>query len=440
MIRLLISLTQIEERAMNSHMLQGRQPFRWVGLLACMLLFNTALQAQTLDEQYDIYLPRKCEEMNFARESFEILPGQAGPNLFAYCNGGYALPSGGPTVVVNTLAGVSSAAGRDASLDKTLQRRAQEIRESLSGTGLFASIDGRNEQQDVTRYEDGRDIDRTVLTLGADRRFGSSGVLGLALRRDDAEGRFASGGRSDAQGYGASLYGSWFPVEGLFVDLSATYGTQKLDIERIVTRRVVTYPVQVVTFPPPPSPPPPPPPITTFDPPPAPVRGETDSREMGADVSIGYDVFLWRLNLGPRLGVSIRDARVDAYTESGATILALAFDEITSSSLRTTAGLLASMPFTVKSWVVTPQLDVNWQHELRDDQQLLSAHFAEDLRPNPTKLVFLNEAPDRDTYAARLSVALTMPHGVSAFIAANKMFGHDYRDHAGVSLGVRWEL
>lgn len=406
------------------------------GVALLLAWFSPPLSAQTLDEQYDIYLPRKCEAMNFARESFEILPGQAGPNLFAYCNGGYSLPSGGPLIVVTTLAGISSAVGREGTMDKALQRRTQELRDAWSGTGLFASIDGRNEKQDVTRYEDGRDIDRTVLTLGVDRRVGSSGLFGVALRREDAEGNFASGGWLQAQGYGASLYASWFPTASVFVDLSATYGTQELEIERIVTRRVVTYPVAVPSIPPSP----PPPPITTFDPPPAPVRGVTDSREMGADLSIGYDVFVWRLNLGPRFGVGIRDSRVDAYTESGATLLALAFDERTSSSLRTTAGMLASMPLTVKSWVVTPQLDVNWQHELRDDQQLLSAHFAEDLRPNPTKLLFLNQAPDRDTYAARISVAITMPHGLSAFIAANKMFGHDYRDQAGVSLGVRWEL
>jgi hypothetical protein len=86
---------------------------------------------------------------------------------------------------------------------------------------------------------------------------------------------------------------------------------------------------------------------------------------------------------------------------------------------------------------LTLQLNADWVHEFEDDQRELTARFAEDYRANPTRLRFLDEAPDRDAYVARISAVATLPHGIGAFITANKLFGHDYLSRYGGSIGVR---
>ena len=62
-------------------------------LLTCAAAFGAvawaaAASAQSLDDQYAYYLTGKCENMNFARGADNVmLPGQAGPDLEAYCSG-----------------------------------------------------------------------------------------------------------------------------------------------------------------------------------------------------------------------------------------------------------------------------------------------------------------------------------------------------------------
>ena len=48
--------------------------------------------------------------------------------------------------------------------------------------------------------------------------------------------------------------------------------------------------------------------------------------------------------------------------------------------------------------------------------------------------------PDRDVFTSRLSLAVTMPRGFSAFVSVDALFGHSYLDHYGAALGLRKEL
>jgi hypothetical protein len=78
-------------------------------------------------------------------------------------------------------------------------------------------------------------------------------------------------------------------------------------------------------------------------------------------------------------------------------------------------------------------------HELGNEQQLLRARFAEDLRENPTELRFFGNAPERHWRIYRVSVA-TRILGISAFAAYQKTAGHSLINRWQASLGVRKEL
>lgn len=70
----------------------------------------------------------------------------------------------------------------------------------------------------------------------------------------------------------------------------------------------------------------------------------------------------------------------------------------------------------------------------------IEAHFAQDLRSEPSRLRYQNQPPDRDVFTVRASLGLTMREGWSAFATADVLLGHAYRHRYGVALGVRKQL
>jgi uncharacterized protein YhjY with autotransporter beta-barrel domain len=413
-----------------------------------LVVVASPIQAQTLDEQYEFYLTRKCDKLEFERDPqniFDIRSDQAGPNLTAYCNGPEIGASG--LIIVNTPSGGGAAAtvGRGALNDAALRRRREEAREESmasaypqrggaasadaswsNGLGLFLSTDYRDEQQAVTYYEGGRESSRYTVTFGADFRIDSL-LVGLALQGDDLDGDFASGGEFSTRGYGVTTYLSWSPIDAMFVDINAGTDRKQIDTSRLVGRTVVKTPVGGT-------------PEISYDPAYAPVYGDTDSRTRRAELLAGYDLSLHRFTLGPRASANYFRNVTDQYMETGQSAMSLAFGEQEEESLQTALGLQASMAFTTLGIVMVPQLNINWINEHRNDQRTITARFAEDLRANPKHFTFLNQPPDRDLYTARISMVAIFRNGLSAFISAEKMYKHAYREQTGASAGVRWEL
>lgn len=431
----------------------------------CIVIFASGAAApavaqiadpRTLDGQYEFYLTHstvRCQGMGFQRDEFATLvPGQAGPLLSEYCSG--PPPVGGGSAPPNASGGGTGAVlgrGNGATEDGALRRRRDGIRDdnrdaaSVSpnadaiGSDLdlgqrgnasaFLSFDHERERQQRTHFEAGRRSDLFGATLGADYRFGITGVAGVAIRYGELSGDFAgNGGDYKTRNRGASLYGSWFPGRGLFVDVTAG-----VDLKRIDTTRIVSLRKTVLGAPGGP-------PNVFFDPPPTPVTSDNDARESSGEIRAGYDLFAGTVTVGPRASLAMRRTEVDAVVERGNTPMALAFDSQTQDSLRSALGVQGSRAFNIASGMIVSQLNLDWVHEFEDDQRVITAHFAQDLRADPSQLRFLNEAPDRDVFVARLSTVAVFPHGLSAFGSIQSLFGHEYLDRYGVSVGVRVEF
>jgi uncharacterized protein YhjY with autotransporter beta-barrel domain len=416
--------------------------------LLLIVVAASPLHAQTLDEQYEFYMVSKCEQLEFEREPldrFTLLPGQAGPHLTEYCSGAEMAGSG--LIVVNAPSGggAVAAVGRGALNDDALRRRREESRDEsiaaahiqrggaasadaswANGLGLFFSTDYRDEQQAATRYEGGRDSSGYTITFGGDYRFGSV-LAGLAIQSEDMTGNFASGGEFKARSYGATIYGSWSPIDALFIDVSGGTTRKQIETTRIVGRTIYSTPVGGTT-------------TISYDPAYAPVHGDTDSHARRADALVGYDINMGRYSIGPRASANYLRTTTDAYLETGNSAMSLAIDEQLEDSLQLALGLQAGAAFTVDGVVLAPQINLNWINERRNDQRAIGARFAEDLRPNAKHFTFLNQPPDRDLYTARISVVAIFRNGLSAFVSAEKLYKHEYREQVGASAGVRWEL
>jgi uncharacterized protein YhjY with autotransporter beta-barrel domain len=402
--------------------------------------------AQTLDEQYQLFLSQKCSHLGFERDNqFNLLPGQAGPNLTAFC-GGIGPPmagDAGPGVSSSTSAtggsaGATAGRGTVGAEEASLRGRrdSEDALQASSGTEIsrfetgrlaaFVSIDRQTERQRVTQFEAGRRAYSLAATFGADYRLGTTAVVGVALSRTDLSGKFIGGGDFETRSRGTWVYGSWFPRDRLFFDLGVGEDSRDQQTRRLVGLRTVTETptstvISVV------------PPLRLTD-------GSTESRDRGAEVGGGFDVVLRNMTFGPRIGLSARRRTVEGFVESGDTPMTLHFDGQKVRSLRSALGIQASRAFGLQSGALVAQLNLDWLHEYRDDQRVITARFAEDLRPDAPRLSFLNQAPDRNWYNLRASLVAVFSTRYSAFLSLESTFGHSFMDRYGASVGVRREF
>jgi uncharacterized protein YhjY with autotransporter beta-barrel domain len=403
--------------------------------------------AQSLNEQYAYYLMGKCQNLGFTRSpNYVVAPGQAGPALAAFCSGP---PATGGVSESSSLGGgataeeISNSGGEE---DEALKRRRGRLHDSdpdqapaadagqdaelasLGATSVFASFDWLRERQTATEFEDGRHSTGYNGLVGIDRRFGEKALAGIAFRYAEQSGTFDSGGDFSVHTPGVRLYGSWLPVDGFFLDGAIGFDRRGLDTQRVVALKVLTYGAPGF------------PPNVSYNPAPASADSTTHEQDLGGELHAGYDVSLGSVTIGPRASVTFAHSDLDPYTESGDTPMTLAVNEQTRISLRSQLGFQLTNAFKLPTAVVVPQLNVEWLHEYRDSQQMLSAHFAEDLRPDPVELHFLNNPPDRDWFVIRVASVVVLPHGFSAFAAAERTAGNLYIQHIQASLGVRMEL
>jgi uncharacterized protein YhjY with autotransporter beta-barrel domain len=404
--------------------------------------------AQSLDEQYAYYLTVKCQNLGFARgDNNVVLPGQAGPHLAAYCSG--PVPVAGGTEASGLGGGateeISSSGGEE---EQALKRRRNRLDKSnadhaeaatpdaaadselasFGATSVFVSFDYLHERQTATAYEAGRSSSGFGGLLGVDHRFADKALAGIAIRYAEQSGLLDSGGDFSVHTPGIRVYGTWLPVDGLFIDGAVGFDRRGLDTRREVALKVVTFGNPLY------------PGIVSYDPPPSLVSSTTHERDLSGELHVGYDFRISSLTIGPRASVTTAHSTLDPYVESGNTPMTLAVNEQTRTSLRSLAGLQATDALKLPAGVLVPQLEVEWLHEYRDDQRMLSAHFAEDLRPDPVQLHYLNNRPDRDWFVIRFATVAVLPHGLSAFAAFERTAGNLYIDRYQGSLGVRWEL
>jgi outer membrane autotransporter protein len=404
-----------------------------LGACACLRLQPAA--AQSLEEQYVYYLISACNNLNFARvpdqfgDPIIVAPGQAGPELTAYCSRPAPVAGPGDTQSATTSAGTAGSAA-----DQALRRRQASLRKgeeaatqgpdefgilSSGATSLFASFNYAREDQQARRFEGGRRADQLALALGLDRRLGAAGVAGIAAAIEDQSGDLDAGGSADYRGYSALLYGSWTPGPALFVDFNGGFTARNTSTSRTVTF-LRTQPQEFIA--------------------PARAHSKADQQEWRGALLAGSDFAYGRNSFGPRLAVEYRRSTLDGYTETGSSAMALVIEEQVEKSLRGGVGLQGSRVMNAGSAVWVLQLNTDWWHEFEDDQRFISARLAQDLRANPVRFRYQNQPPDRDVFAARMSLSATMPHGFSAFVSVDGLFGHSYLNRYGVALGLRKEL
>src|SRR6185437_4203571 len=200
-------------------------------------------------------LTGKCENMNFARGADNVmLPGQAGPDLEAYCSGPPSTAGGQETSGSGGGAAAEQISSPTNEQERALARRRKRLRSSetrkaadpsdmslgsFGAASFFLTLDYQHWRQAGTDYEAARRSHGFGGLVGGDYRFGERALAGIAFGYDEQSGTIDTGGDFSTHAPSARVYGSWYPVGGLFVDADAGLGSKTIDTRRIVALKVV---------------------------------------------------------------------------------------------------------------------------------------------------------------------------------------------------------
>jgi len=380
--------------------------------LVLLMLLPDGAHAQSFDSVFSGVLSGSSS--NCSPLSSNLLPGG---KLQQLCNSiPVGSPSGGGSVTLDNR-------NTDTS-EQRLLRRLQERREqkrgasaddgsAIRGLSVFGSADYQWADKGITEFEPAWERDTYGGTIGADYLLGGGKFLvGAAfsyLHQTTIFGRNA--GNVEIDGYGPTIYASFFPKDNIFVDGYFGYMRRDYSTERRFDVRLPGFGIVGTS------------------------HGDTDSNEFKAGLNSGIDFYIGKLTIGPRLGIDFKENQIAGYTETGGTGLELIFDSQTQQSLTSKLGVFASWALSMGWGVLVPQGTLEWRHEFKDNQRTMFFSFVEDL--SGQKFAFQSDKPDRDYFNASLGVVALLPNGLAPFLNVRQLFGYTAQSSTTVTAGLR---
>jgi outer membrane autotransporter protein len=282
---------------------------------------------------------------------------------------------------------------------------------SLNGFSWFVSGEYQHKDRDQTPFELGFDQNTVGGTAGIDYRIGTSGVIGGAFNYRHAFGQYKrdyGDFHTDSENF--ILYGSYFPTDQSFIDLSVGLAPKQFSDTHADTVGLSG----------------------------SEVSGNTDGFEFTSDVSGGYDFSFDAFSVGPRLGFHYKHTRLDGFTETSPDPAAVTdrYLSQTNDSITSTVGAQASYAISTNFGVVVPQVNAEYVHEFaarERNQAVPGAGFG-------GIVSFADDKPDRNYFNVGAGVVFVLPDGVSPFLNFQAEVGNSLEETQTVTAGVRIEM
>ena len=201
----------------------------------------------------------------------------------------------------------------------------------------------------IGRQEDaGMTFTTSGISFGADRRFGDKLVLGVGAGFGRDWTKLQEGGRNSGNDYSFSLYGSYQPMPGTFID--AIVGVGHLEME---SRR---YSAPAGTF----------------------ATAKRSGTQWFASVSGAYEFRTDQFLLSPYGRLDLAETRLDATSESGAGFYNLTYFSQTVNTTKLSWGLRGETVIALESARIRPNFRTEYQHDF-EDPGVARVAYADDL-------------------------------------------------------------
>ena len=309
--------------------------------------------------------------------------------------GNLSLKFGGESV---SLAPSTALSGGGASADSPMLPK---------GLGIFATGQGSFGNQDATSQQLGFDFHTAGITLGADYRFTDRFILGGAFGYVRTKSAFdASLGDSTINGYSLSAFTNYYIMDRLYIDGIVTIGLNTYDTERNISGASAT------------------------------ANGSTEGSQLAVSTSTGYDFNRGGLTFGPRFSVNYVRIHIDSYSETGASPFNLRFDGQTIESVTTTLGGQVMYAISMSWGVLSPFLNVDWEHEYLGNSNVTGTVVA-----TPSAVVTVQtSSPTRDYCNLGVGFTATLKGGLSAFFRYGEVLGRSNFTYHSFNVGARLEF
>ena len=289
--------------------------------------------------------------------------------------------------------------------------------------GYFVSgTIGRGEAE-PGRLTPAYDFDINGLTAGIDYRFNDGFVAGASIGYTKQDTALTGGeGNVDADGYSLSAYATFYRDQSWYTDAVLTWGRNDYETQRRI-RYTLTGPGGTATI------------DQT-------ARGQLDGDLLSAAGTVGRDYQVGTWSIGPYGRVLYSRIDFDAGREviSGAPGSGLALEIFPGAhtSLASVVGTKFSTALSRDWGILMPHLQIEWEHEYRDDPQRVGARFLAD----PNAAIFNVEGDAIDSSFFRLGGGLSVlfAGGRSGFFYVERVIGKSGFSQTNFALGIRGEF
>lgn len=268
----------------------------------------------------------------------------------------------------------------------------------VSGQGVYGDFDGDNQA-------DGFDFTTGGMTLGMDYRLGTGTAVGLYGGYQGTDSHLAGGSKSKSDSAKFGVYGTHDFGQGSWLTASIGGGVHSYDTERTVLGSTAT--------------------------------GNAEGREISTQFGLGHDFKAGQFTFGPEASLAYTHLWIDGFTENGS-LAPLKIGDQDADSLRSTLGGRVSYDWIMKSVGMTlrPYANLGWQHEFMDDNQAVSASFA-----NGAGGVFTvnGSSTSRDSLVAGAGVGLLLSEAWALNLGYATEVNSDYEIHQ-INGSVSWQF
>ncbi|KAA2285650.1 autotransporter outer membrane beta-barrel domain-containing protein [Arenimonas fontis] len=329
--------------------------------------------------------------------------------------GGLALTTPSGTLSLGLLA--QALAGDDAS--------ATEVGADFSRWGFFmAGTIGRGEA-DPGQVEPAYDYDIEGLTMGLDYRYSDSWIIGGSLGHTRQDTKLpGQAGSLDTTGWTISAYSTWYRADSWYVDGVLTWGRNDYELLRRIRYTLPTPGGG----------------STSID---QVAVADADGDLLSAAATFGRDFNRGGWGFGPygrllytRIGFdAINEQMLPGVPGSG---LGLRIESRDLTSLASVLGGKLTYTHSAAWGVLMPHLQLEWEHEFKDDPQAIEARFLHD--PTGSTMLIRGDELDTDYLRIGLGMSMVLTKGRSGFFYYERLMAKDGMSQYNLALGFRMEF
>lgn len=273
----------------------------------------------------------------------------------------------------------------------------------------------------------GFDFHNASITAGVDYRFNDSFVAGGAVGYNQSNSSLdQSQGKVDVDGYSLNGYFTWYHNNDFYIEGSLVVDWLNYDLNRNIAYQIANVTGTGTT-----------------------VVNQTASASPGGQqeslsLSIGKDFNRGAWSISPYLRGIYTHLSLDGFSETiqdpnaAGSGLGTSVDSRSINSALAVLGTRFSYTTSFDWGVLVPNAVVEWNHELKNDPQVVVTRFLAD--PTQTPIVITGQPADENYFNLGIGLNAVLPQGRSGFLLWEHLTGYSGVHENRYSLGIRVEF